>query len=154
VSAGRAGPDGVRRIAGLRRTFRAPWRRPAADVEEEFAFHMDMRAAELEARGEPPAAARQEAIRQFGDVDDARAYCRHLDERRERRHMRTAVLDAIAQDVRLAARALRRAPAFTLVAVLTLALGVGANVTMLGVVDRLLLRAPAHVREPARVRRL
>jgi predicted permease len=54
-------------------------------------------------------------------------------------------------DLRFTFRQLGRVPVFTVTAITTLALGIGANVTMFGVVDRLLLQPPAHVREPGRV---
>lgn len=57
-------------------------------------------------------------------------------------------------DVRYAARGLRRKPGFTLAVVLTLALGIGANATMFGIVDRLLFRPPAFMRTPDRVQRV
>jgi predicted permease len=143
------------RIPGLRRALRLPGRRAVArDVDEEFALHLDLRERDLVAAGWPPETAHQEALRRFGDVDDARAYCRAMDERRERRTMRLERLASLWHDLALAARALRRAPGFTLAAVLTLALGVGANVAMLGIVDRLLLRPPAHVAAPDALRRL
>ena len=58
------------------------------------------------------------------------------------------------QDVRYAARGIRLRPGFAAVVVATLALGIGANAIMFGVVDRLLLRPPAHVVEPERVARM
>ena len=57
-------------------------------------------------------------------------------------------------DLRHALRGLRRNPGFTLAVVLTLALGIGANATMFGLVDRLILRAPAHVVAPEDLRRV
>ena len=59
-----------------------------------------------------------------------------------------------AQDFRYAARGMRKNPGFTAAVVLTLALGTGANATMFGVVDRLLLQPPAYLREPNEVNRV
>src|SRR5437868_14856055 len=59
--------------------------------------------------------------------------------------------DAFVYDLRYAARSLRRRPAFTAMIVVILALGIGANATMFGILDRLLLRAPAHIADPDRV---
>jgi len=63
-------------------------------------------------------------------------------------------LDELRQDVRYALRQLQRAPGFAALVVLTLAIGIGANATMAGAIDRLLLRAPAHIHEPDHVARL
>jgi predicted permease len=60
-------------------------------------------------------------------------------------------LDSLADDIRYALRGLRRRPVLSAAAILTLALGIGANATMFGVVDRLLVREPEHVRDPERV---
>jgi predicted permease len=64
------------------------------------------------------------------------------------------LLDVIRQDIRYGARVLVREPLLTGVIVLTLALGIGANAAMFGVIDRLLLRGPEHVRDPERVVRV
>jgi predicted permease len=60
-------------------------------------------------------------------------------------------MELLIQDLQFAVRALRRDPLFTVFATLTLALGIGANAAMFGIADRLLIRGPEHVREPARV---
>src|SRR5215213_7951558 len=66
----------------------------------------------------------------------------------------TSTLTGLLHDLRYGARSLRRAPSFTLVAALTLALGIGANAAMFGVVDALLFRPPAGVADPGRVVRI
>lgn len=63
-------------------------------------------------------------------------------------------MEGVWQDLRYAARTLLRAPGFTAVAVLTLALGIGANATMFGVLDALFLSPPPGVHEPDRVQRI
>ncbi|MEJ7812467.1 MAG: ABC transporter permease [Gemmatimonadaceae bacterium] len=70
------------------------------------------------------------------------------------RFTRASRWEPLWQDIRYAARGLRRSPGFTAAVVLTLGLGLGANATMFGVVDRLLFRAPAYLSEPGRVHRV
>jgi predicted permease len=67
---------------------------------------------------------------------------------------RRAMMDGILQDVRFAARGLRRDRWFSLFVVATLTLGIGANAAMFGIVDRLLLSGPPYIKDPARVVRL
>ncbi|HEX6630929.1 MAG TPA: ABC transporter permease, partial [Gemmatimonadaceae bacterium] len=144
------------RIPNLRRVFRLDVLAPRVerDVDDELAFHFAEQAAELEARGLAPDAARAEAARRFGDVHHYRRELRAIDRGHAAAHRRADLRDATMHDLRHALRGLRRNPGFALAVVLTLALGIGANATMFGLVDRLILRAPAHVVAPEDLRRV
>jgi putative ABC transport system permease protein len=139
-----------------RRLFRLPWRsrrQIGDDVDEELRFHLDMRAAELRSLGMAPDAARAEATRQFGDVEDARHYLTTVDRATEAAHRRSEFMGDLRHDIVYAARKLRAAPAFTATVILTLALGIGANTAIFSVVDGVLLR-PLPFHEPDRVMRV
>ena len=141
----------------LRRFFRLPWRSRSqidADVETELAFHLEQRAQELATQeGLSLAAARAEARRRFGDLEYTRTYLRELDGAHERARRRSEWLGDAGQDLRFAARTLRATPAFTLAAVATLALAIGATTVIVGVVDGVLLR-PLPFPEPERIMRV
>ena len=111
-----------------------------ADVEDELRFHLEMKAAELAARGLAPEEAAREARRRFGPVDDVRRWLRRHDRRRLRRAERVEYMDALWQDVRYGARKLAQQPAFTAAVVLVLGLGIGAATAMFSAVDAALLR--------------
>ena len=138
---------------GLRRWITLPFRGRVGrerDVDDEIAHHLTLRAERLERSGQPPDEAYREAYRRFGG---SRARDALMDTARNREHLMLSkewFADTLA-DIRFAARQLARVPVFTITAITTIALGVGANITMFGVVDRLLLQRPAHVRNPERV---
>jgi predicted permease len=122
----------------------------AHDVDDELDFHVEMRARKLMSTGLDAEAARREALRQFGDLRHVRDDCVTLDSQRERSMTRIRYAEEFRQDTSFAVRALRRNPAFTIVAVCTLALGIGANTAIFTLIDAVLLR-PIPVQAPARL---
>lgn len=137
-------------IPGLRRIFRLDGRarQVEREVEEELAFHFAEEERRLAARGLTPEAARADAARRFGDVTRYRAELTSIDRGQARAERRADRWGALRDDVRYALRGVRRQPGFAAMVATTLALGIGANAVMFGVVDRLLLRPPAHVVAP------
>ncbi|HEX8944225.1 MAG TPA: ABC transporter permease [Gemmatimonadaceae bacterium] len=128
----------------VRRLFRLPLRTTAAihaDVDDELESLIASRVDYLIARGMSPAGARAEALRRLGaSLDDARHLLHQSADHREHRMQFSEFVESVWQDVRYAARGLARRPAFTVVAVATLAIGVGGTTAIFSAVDALLLR--------------
>ena len=111
---------------------------PKADVDDELDFHLEMRARELVARGEERARASERARQRFGDLEGARRACVAISRRRERHVARKDWMREFVDDVCYAVRTLRRTPGFAAVAVMTLALGIGATSAVFSVVHAVL----------------
>lgn len=126
---------------GVRRLFRLPQSRGrlVRDMDEELEAHLTMRVEELRRLGMSEADARAEARRRFGDTDEFLDYAERRAGRRVRRLGATRWLAEAAQDVRVALRQFRRAPALAAVVVLTLAFCIGTTTAAYGVTRHLLL---------------
>jgi putative ABC transport system permease protein len=117
------------------------WKIPVEqEIDEEIAFHLEMHTRDLIARGMSPDAARDAAAQRLGDVERLKHTCADLGRKRDRRMRLTQWLDEFRDDVIVALRRLKQSPGFTLVAVLTLALGIGANSALFALADATLLR--------------
>jgi predicted permease len=134
--------DALRR-AWLRLRFYLLRARYDREMEEEMRHHLELRAAEYARAGMSEADARNAARRHFGN--------RTILEEQRRSAVGLAWLETMGQDVRYVLRSLRSSPGFTAMVVVTLGLGIGANATMFGIIDQLLLRQPEHVVDPKRV---
>src|SRR5262245_4897939 len=113
-----------------------------AELDEELRFHLEREIEENLVRGMSPEEARYAAIRSFGGIE------RVKEESRDARGIR--LLEEVWQDLRYGARMLLKRPGFTLIAVITLGLGIGANTAIFSVVNGLFLRALPY-RDDARL---
>jgi putative ABC transport system permease protein len=124
--------------------------RASDEVEQEFDFHVEMRAREYIAQGMTPDEARRRAEQRFGDMRDVKRTCTTLGHQREQSMKRAAMMSEFRQDVKHAAGLLRRTPLLTAMILLTLGLGIGANTALFSVVKAVLL-APLPYDDPDRV---
>jgi putative ABC transport system permease protein len=110
------------------------------EVDEELAFHLEMHTRDLIANGMAPDAADEAARQRLGDFHRLRRTCVSLGRKRNRMMRITQGLDELRDDVVVAIRRLKQSPGFAAVAVLTLALGIGANSVLFALADATLLR--------------
>src|SRR5688572_32049860 len=128
-------PDRYSRLRALLRGERA-----ADDVNEEFEHHLRLRTETLIANGMAPAEARAEALSRFGDLSRFQRETVAIEESVRREKKRMEIFDSLRRELQQSARGLIRSPGFALVAILTLALGIGATTAVYTMLDAVVLK--------------
>lgn len=115
-------------------------RKVEREVDEELKYHLERHMQDLIRGGMSPDEARHSALRDFGGVEQSK------EQIRDSHGIRW--IDELIHDVVYAVRVFRKKPAFSLIAIATLALGIGANTTIFSIVNALFLQAPSGINRP------
>src|ERR1043165_1039266 len=126
--------------------------KPAREVDSELAFHIEERVKANIAAGMSPDEARRAAEAKFGDLAGVREECVDILTEDRRTQRRRDLLEDLRQDLSFALRSAAKAPVFTALAIVTLALGIGANAAVFGVVKSVLLNSLPYA-DAGRLRR-